>query len=86
MPRLALIGMIVFAIGSVGPVYIGYRAKGWRSLFPFLGGGSTLKIYRDWVREKKASAWPLWLWFCCQPLGAVLVFCGILSLGRFSNH
>lgn len=78
IPFLSRMGTVIFAVGSISAVYVGFKANGWRSIIPFQGLESALKIYRVLIKRGQARAWPFWLWICCQPLGALLAFAGIV--------
>ncbi len=78
IPKVALAGMLVFAMGCGCSLYIGFRANGWKSVLPFQHGDSTLTIYRRMIRNNEASSWPLWSWIGLQLTGAALFAVGIV--------
>lgn len=67
LPLDAIIGLSVFAIGSVGCHYAGFKAKGWAYLLPFTDGNAS-KIYLKGIRESDWPRWPLYLWFLSLPV------------------
>ena len=69
IPRPMLFAIISVAIGGIGPVYAGYRAVGWKSLFPFQQK-SAFRVYMDGVKRNGWPKWPLILWVTSIPISA----------------
>jgi hypothetical protein len=66
----------------LGATYIGFRAKGWRSVLPFQGGDSTLRIYLRGMKEERWPKWPFYLWLVSIPVTLFFFFRFAVELAR----
>jgi hypothetical protein len=82
IPQNMLFAMLALVIGGIGATYIGFRAKGWRSVLPFQGGDSTLRIYLRGMKEERWPKWPFYLWLVSIPVTLFFFFRFAVELAR----